>query len=255
MDVISTQTKVKKLITGFQVAGLEHCCTTTFASDLYRNDFNARADFLGNKLRAVKTMFAPLGGGRHNVSAAGNFGNNSNSNSSGGSNSNSNSNKKGRNKKWTNNKKDGKKAQKAGKTKAKRGKPATKFDPNNPDRRLTNKAWRELTEDQRNASRETHAKDYEDKDNNYAVESVNICREVTDVKVIDADVADVTAGVTAASLGQGGKAPALKEPVCININATQRLPSSTVHVPTKTLSYAKGTKGEGTTDNMETEES
>jgi hypothetical protein len=60
-------------------------------------------------------------------------------------------------KKWHNAKKDGKPPEKTGKTKGKKDKPATAFDPNDPGKHLTSKAWRALTKEQKTDSREAHA--------------------------------------------------------------------------------------------------
>jgi hypothetical protein len=130
--VISERTKVEKLLGGFQVPGLEHCRTTINETPALREDFNAVVDFLGDELRSQKTMLAPMaGGGKKSVCAITTQKDNSNSGNNHG---------KG-DKKWHNSKKDGKPSAKAGKSKGKKNKPATAFDPNDSGRHLTSKAW------------------------------------------------------------------------------------------------------------------
>jgi hypothetical protein len=148
LDVISERTKAEKYLSGFQVSGLEHCWTTVNADPVLREDFNAVIDFLGNEVRSQKALFVPLaGGGKRSVGAITTQKDDSNSGSNHG---------KG-GKKWHNAKNDGKPPAKAGKSKGKKDKPATAFDPNDPGKNLTSKAWRALTEEQKTASGEAHA--------------------------------------------------------------------------------------------------
>ena len=62
--------------------------------------------------------------------------------------------------------------------------------------------------------------------------------QTQEVEMVDAGVAKITAGVS--SLGYGGLKPASRKPVCVQINATQRIPTS------HRVSYSVGTKGGST---------
>ena len=140
---------MEKYLSGFQVPGLEHARSIVNSNPVLREDFNAVMDYLGDEVRSKQALFTQAdGGGSRSVSA---FTTQSNSGSNHG---------KG-GKKWPNAKKDGKKDEKspakAGKSKGKKDKAATAFDPNDPGKHLTSKAWRALTEEQKTASREAHA--------------------------------------------------------------------------------------------------
>ena len=174
-------------------------------------------------------------------------------------------------KKWPNAKKDGKKGgksdekspAKAGKFKGKKDKAATAFDPNDPGKHVTSKVWRSMTEEQRTASREARANQKRSTGSvTRSCKSVNmtwrrtdevtdkvpadvaaalkatpvVVSEAQDVEMADAGAAKTTAGVSLQSV--------LKKPVCVQINATQRIPKShrvTYSVGTKSGS-AKGLK-------------
>ena len=180
-------------------------------------------------------------------------------------------------KQWHNAKKDGKKdgksdektPAKAGKSKGKKDKAATAFDPNEPGRHVTSKVWRSMTEEQKTASREARAN--QKRSTGSVTRSVNMSWRRTDseeaaaptdevpaniaaalkatlvamvpqaqdVEMVDTtSVAKITAGVS--SLGYGGLKPALRKPVCVQINATQRVPNS------HRVSYSVGTKSGST---------
>jgi hypothetical protein len=67
---------------------------------------------------------------------------------------------------------------------------------------------------------------------------VAVVPEAQDVEMVDTSVAKTTAGV--ASLGYGGLKPTLRKPVCVQINATQRVPNN------HRVSYSVGTKSGST---------
>jgi hypothetical protein len=262
LDVISERTKVEKYLSGFQVPGLEHARSIVNQNKELHEDFNAVMDYLGDEVRSKQALFTKAdAGGCRSVSAFTTKTNLGGNNGKGG-------------RKWLNAKKDGKKDEKtpvkAGKSKGKKDKAATDFDPNDPGKHLTSKAWRALTEEQKTASREAHANQKracgsvsrsvnmswrrtQDSEEVAAVPApilksppapilksppVAAMPQAQDVEMADAGVAKITAGVS--SLGYGGLKPASRKPVCVQINATQRIPNS------HRVSYSVGTKGGST---------
>ena len=106
-------------------------------------------------------------------------------------------------KRWPNAKKDDKKGgksdekspAKAGKTKGKKDKAATAFDPNDPGKHVTSKVWRSMTGEQKTASREARASQKRSTGSvTRSCKSVNMTWRRTD-EVTDKVPADVAAAL------------------------------------------------------------
>ena len=83
---------------------------------------------------------------------------------------------------------------KAGKSKGKKDKAATDFDPNDPGKHVTSKVWRSMTDEQRTASREARANQKRSTGSvTRSVKSVNMTWRRTDSEV-PADVAAAPQG-------------------------------------------------------------
>ena len=261
LDSIFERTKLEKYLSGFQVPGLEHARSIVNQNPELCEDFTGVMEYLGDELGAKQALFTIADSGGRSISA---FTTKSGSNHGKGG------------KQWHNAKKDGKKdgksdektPAKAGKLKGKKDKAATAFDPNEPGRHVTSKVWRSMTEEQKTASREARAN--QKRSTGSVTGSVNmswrrtdseeaaaptdkvpaniaaalkatpvtVVPEAQDVGMVDTSVAKTTAGV--ASLGYGGLKPTLRKPVCVQINATQRVPNN------HRVSHSVGTKSGST---------